>query len=222
MGAFEIISKELAAQTEEAVARTKTVFLRQAGRLLPLSGQGVDSLFDTLVADALRDDGRRQMDFTLELAKAWDGESSLGKLLRERWDEYLDLHPLCKRADRGHEAFAELEALLRKTLSQRVKFFHQLLQGEGETFEALMRSSYARAQALAFIRRQMKQVDQIRDLLEAEPGLLALPGVLVEIGRPILSASLTEALQLMEERIKAIYGQTARARAQKGRRYPMS
>ena len=154
--------------------------------------------------DQIRARGLKQVEVMMACAAESEG-NTLDEVLKEHFDDYLFYDETYMRSRKLHPKFPELKELIWKTFNSRMEFIIKILDGNGDSYDGLVRSVFTKEEAEMEMGKDFEFVDEMMALVEREKGLLDIPALARKEVIDMLHISYKYARRRMKERIEQIY-----------------
>ena len=214
-------AKGTVTETERKIAIIRDEVRRELDRGLEYAEREMDHLHKGLIGsviinpfvklvylfagrDQLRARGLKQVEVMMQCAAEYDGVN-LDDILEEHFDDYLFYDETYMRCRHLHPESGTLKVLIRSVYGSRVGFIVKILQGDGDSYDGLVRSVFSKEEAEREMGKDFEYVDGMMALVEREKGLLDIPALARKDVIDMLHISYKYAKKRMSERIAQIY-----------------
>jgi len=129
--------------------------------------------------DEIRRKTRAQVDLVTSISRQ-GGPADGDALFQANRDRILALDEVYQRANKHHAAWPRVQPHMEDLIRKRFLALHRYLHGpSGPTFEAAARAAYPERADLATVLEEQMQISwEITRLIEKDPGVLRVPGIL--------------------------------------------
>lgn len=155
--------------------------------------------------DEAKQQARTQLETTLKYGTLCNDKSSIAKIVRNHFSEYMHRHILYVRARRTHRLYPKVESLLKENFRIRLEFISGLLHANGDTYDELLRHAFPEEKALHYMEKQFDVVEKVIDCVREDPELLKIPGIVQKDILKVISTSIRHEREQLQERVHGIY-----------------
>lgn len=164
------------------------------------------SFFGTQLVNEYRRMALNQLEIVLNCASQY-GQRSLIEITNKYLNDYIKSDFSSKYYNTEHPNYHDIHNVLIKWFKSRVIMFGELLKGEGNSYDKLVRACFdTRDEARTILVKEIKAATQAMRLIESNPRLLRMPfGIGAQWVIELFKKELLCSQQLLSEDLNRIY-----------------